>query len=216
MRHHRRILSLLAVTLLLPWAVTAQTNEDEEAPKEKPNAAPAADPAVEEGGLAIPSLDTKHEILVRAAAVEPIDPERVKALVPDKLAGMTRTRLEGKLVRLGKAGMTKVWASYVDDAGRGVDVEITDPGGMPLSEPVFLPLIPAGTTRAGGGAKLEGLLVDGHPSVLETPATSKPARLQVGVGARMRVTLKGHELDGSQLSAVASDLNLSGLASLAP
>jgi hypothetical protein len=62
-------------------------------------------------------------------AAEALAPDQLKAFVPETLAGMARSRISAE--RSGALGIqiSKAEATYANDAGKGVDLEITDSGG---------------------------------------------------------------------------------------
>ena len=203
---------LLALTALaLPMAAHAEQPAQPAQPK-PPN---QMDMPSEGEGLAIPQVDASHPTLARAAMTVPIDPEQIKALVPTRLAGLERKMLQGNLAQFGPASMTTVTATFADGTGKILELKIIDPAGLPADQLAFLPMIPVGTTQDTDKSKLEGKLVDGHPGVLEVGERVMP-KLEVGVGSRLRVSLRGRGVEASQLTDIATGLPLSGLSELLP
>jgi len=65
-------------------------------------------------------------------AVEPVDQNLLKALLPDAVANLKRNRLEAEKAGMGNIKVSKADAGYSDDQGHSVDVTITDAGGTPM------------------------------------------------------------------------------------
>lgn len=63
-------------------------------------------------------------------AAEALAPDRLKAFVPETLAGMPRTALSAERSGMMGIQVANARATYANDSGRSIDLEITDTGGV--------------------------------------------------------------------------------------
>lgn len=143
--------------------------------------------------------------------VEALAPDRLKGFLPETLQGMARTDLS--VERTGAMGMqvSEAHATYVDDAGRSVRLEITDVG----SAKALLAL--AGWAGAVGekhsGEGFEKTYRAGGRLVHEK-WDGTAGEYAVVLGDRFTVALKGPAASIDSLKAALGTVDLDGLEAL--
>lgn len=82
-----------------------------------------------EAGMAA-AMEGLGALLGGGSRVDPLEVEELKTFVPDTLAGMPRIDLRTERSGLGSLLVARAEATYGDDDGRSVRLEILDSGGM--------------------------------------------------------------------------------------
>ncbi|GAB4373328.1 MAG: hypothetical protein Kow0062_10330 [Acidobacteriota bacterium] len=211
----RRVLPQLITATLTALAAAALAVLPA-AGQDRPPESPA--PAGTDGGeLAIERPDISGNPVIRnAAQVQPVPPDAVIALLPDRLGDLPRASAAGRIRWLGPAGMTEVVAVYGSDAAM-TEVRILDTAGFPQHGLGILELVPVGERREQAGRVREGVRVAGYPAVSERLVAGGGGRLQIAAGPRLRVTLQKARLaDEHELERLAAAFDLAALAALAP
>lgn len=147
------------------------------------------------------------------AQVESLAPERLKAFVPDRLAGLSRTGLSAE--RSGAMGLqvSQANATYSDNSGREVRLEITDAG----SARGLLGL--AGWAGVEGEREADGRYEktfrdNGRLIHEEWDSNDSSGQYTVVVGDRFAVKVEGAAGSVRELRAAARELDLKGLEKL--
>lgn len=147
------------------------------------------------------------------AQVESLAPERLKSFVPDELAGLSRSSLAAE--RNGAMGMqvSQANATYTDDSGREVRLEITDAG----SAKGLLGL--AAWAGVEGEKEADGryektFRQDGRLIHEEWDSNASSGQYTVVVGDRFTVKVEGGAGSVSDLRAAAEELDLDELEEL--
>lgn len=163
--------------------------------------------------LEMPDPNT-NPVLIAASKTTPVSPERLKQFLPDKLLSYSRKTIEAKLIPLGPAALSDVKATYVALNGKGFELDLIDPAGMPQTGPPFVEIPPIGSRETGApGEEKLGIDIKGFAARVETSPTS--AFLQVALGPRIRLTLSAAGLKGADLVAVVKQIDLPQIAQLA-
>lgn len=148
-----------------------------------------------------------------AGPVESLAPERIKAFLPEKLAGLTRSELSAE--RSGAMGLqvSTAQGTYEDQSGNGLQVEITDmaavKGIMGLAG--WVGVEQERVTETG----YEKTYKDGQMLVHEQwDRQAGSGEYSLIVGERFNVTVTGSAPDIGILKNAARGIDLEGLAAL--
>ena len=147
------------------------------------------------------------------AQVESLAPDRLKSFVPDELAGLARSSISAE--RSGAMGLqvSQANATYSDDSGREVRLEITDAG----TAKGLLGL--ASWAGVEGEKEADGryektFREDGRLIHEEWDSNASSGQYTVVVGDRFTVKVEGAAGSVSELRDAAEQLDLDGLAEL--
>ncbi len=148
-----------------------------------------------------------------AGAVESLAPERLKSFLPEKLAGLTRSELSAERTDVMGIQVSTAQGVYVDESGKGLQVEITDMGGakgvMGLA--------------SWGGAEQESQTEIGYEKTYKDGSKlvheqwdnqAKSGEYSLVVGERFSVTITGSVPDIGVLKKAAAGIDLEKLVDL--
>lgn len=145
--------------------------------------------------------------------IETLAPDRIKTFLPEKLNGRTRSNVSAE--RSGAMGfqMTTAQASYKDDGGNNLEVEITDMG---LAKGVMALASWAGVEKESASADgFEKTFKSGSRMVHEQwNNNSKTGEYATTVADRFSVKVTGKAADIDGLKNVAQSIDLAGLEAL--
>ncbi|MBL8267669.1 Yip1 family protein [Steroidobacter sp.] len=147
------------------------------------------------------------------AQVESLAPDRLKAFVPEELAGLTRSSISAE--RNGAMGLqvSQANATYADDSGRSVTLEIVDAG----TAKGLLGLASwAGVEgeKESNGRYEKTFRQDGQLVHEEWDSHASSGQYTVVVGDRFTVKVEGAAGDIGELRSAVAELDLAGLADL--
>jgi hypothetical protein len=145
-----------------------------------------------------------------SGTIETLAPDRIKTFLPEKLDGRTRSNVSAE--RSGAMGfqMTTAQASYRDDSGNNLEVEITDMG---LAKNVMAFASWAGVEKDIATADgFEKIFKNGSRMVHEQwNNKSKTGEYATTVADRFSVKVSGKAADIYVLKNAAESINLTGL-----
>ncbi|MCF2490059.1 hypothetical protein [Dyadobacter sp. CY347] len=148
-------------------------------------------------------------------AVDPIDFRKLKELMPEKIAGMSRTEATGE--KSGAMGFTvsTAQAKYKGDGDESLDIEIVDTGGIAGVSTMAL----AGWSMAEIDKETttgyeKTATIDGHKAFEKYDNESKSGELNVLVADRFVVNVQGNQVTMDQLKGALKDLDLAKLGDL--
>jgi hypothetical protein len=146
-------------------------------------------------------------------AAEALAPDRLKAFVPEQLAGLPRTRVKAE--RNGAMGIqiSNASATYANAEGKGIDLEITDSGGA------------AGLMGLAGWANMESEAEtpngyertrkeDGRIVHEKWDGDAKRGEFSIVLGDRFVVKADGDADSIEQLKGAVGSIDLAGLEAL--
>jgi hypothetical protein len=136
--------------------------------------------------------------------IEPIDQNMLKALLPDMVGSLKRTKLEAEKTGVANFKISKADASYAGDAGQSVDLSITDAGGTPMFAGLTAWAMVEQEKETNDGYEKTGK-VDGRPVHEKFNKTSKDGEYSVVVASRFIIEARGRQVDMDTLKqAVAA------------
>lgn len=147
------------------------------------------------------------------AAAEALAPDRLKAFVPEKLAGMPRTRV--KVERNGALGIqvSNATATYSNEDGRGMDLEITDSGGAAgLMGLASWASVESESETANGYERTRK--EDGRIVHEKWDDEAKRGEFSIVLGERFLVKADGDAENIEQLKGAVGSIDLAGLEAL--
>ena len=113
-----KILALLLSMSVILWNCTSKSEEEEA--KEEPKT----------GLEAIQKMADEAEKMSKEGPKETVDPKLLKALLPDDADGLKRSEASSEKSSAMGFGVSTAKASYRDDSGQDIDINITDVAGM--------------------------------------------------------------------------------------
>lgn len=177
-----------------------------EAGKKMENAQKSGDPqaqmnaATEALGAALGG-DTKIEV---------VDIAKLKALLPETLAGLKRSRFEGEKTAMGGFKMSKAEAQYRDDNNRDVTLELTDIGGNKMFGAMFAWAMIESDKETDGSYEKMGK-VDGRPTHEKFHKDGSSGEYGVLVAGRFMIEARGNNVDMATLKTAANSIGFSNL-----
>ncbi|MDR3479428.1 MAG: Yip1 family protein [Burkholderiaceae bacterium] len=136
-------------------------------------------------------------------AVEPVDQNLLKAMLPDSIADLKRTRLEAEKAGMGNIKVSKADAGYAGDQGRSVDVTITDAGGTPMFGGLAAWAMIEQERDSDDSYEKTGK-VNGRPTHEKFNKKSHDGEYSVVVAGRFIVEARGRQVDMDTLKQVVA------------
>lgn len=131
--------------------------------------------------------------LREAGKVQPLSPGVIEKLLPETMAGLKRTSMDGQTDHLGPVGITRVSADYGNDAGtKSITLQIVDRGGLQQEIGGTVEIPPIGSTTRDGAMIIEGLSVGGFPALARHIKPGLPVMLYVEIGSRIRLNVRSN------------------------
>lgn len=147
--------------------------------------------------------------------VEPVDFRELKALLPEKLSGMTREGAEGEKASAMGVKVSEAHANYVSATGASATVKITDMGSVSgLVGMATMAWAAADIDRETETGYERTTTFDGHKAFEKYDSEGRNAELNILVERRFVVTIEGSDVDMSFLKEAARSIDLSKLASM--
>ncbi|MDQ6478475.1 hypothetical protein [Dyadobacter sp. LHD-138] len=194
-------LTLASVFLLSGCGSKKQENEEKEEPKN----------AVD----ALQQLADKAKNMQNKEPVDPVDFRKLKELLPEKAAGLSRKEASGE--KNGAMGFTisRAEAKYADESNASVHVEIFDTGGVAGVATMAL----AAWTMADIDKETETgyektTKIEGYKGYEKYNNESKSGEINVLVADRFVVNVNGDNVTMDQLKGILADMNLDKLSDL--
>ena len=142
--------------------------------------------------------------------VEVVDMAKLKALLPETLAGLKRSRFEGEKTAMGGFKMSKAEAQYRDDSNRNISLELTDIGGNKMFGAMFAWAMIESDKETDGAYEKMGK-VDGRPTHEKFQKDGSSGEYGVLVAGRFMIEARGNNVDMATLKAAANSIGFSNL-----
>jgi hypothetical protein len=143
--------------------------------------------------------------------VEALSPDRLKPFIPDRVAGLPRTEISAERNNAMGMQISEARATYANEAGRSVRLEITDTG----SAKGLLGLASwagvEGETQTDNGYE-KTFREDGR--LIHEEWNGANGKYAVVLGDRFTVQVNGYAKNIDELKAALTDVDLSGLEAL--
>lgn len=207
MKNQLFVLALLCVAVGLYNCSGSKTSEEKEAETATETAANSMEQAAKEMQKAAEEMAGGGEKL-------PIVNFRdLKALLPESLAGMSRTEYEGEKVGMGGFEMANAKATYEKDDAR-VRVNISDTGGMGMAMMGLAAWASVSIDKETADGYERTSTIGGHKSFERYNRSSKDGELNVIVNKRFIVSVNGDNIEEKDLKNVLDGIDLDELAKL--
>ena len=144
------------------------------------------------------------------AKVEVVDMAKLKALLPETLAGLKRSRFEGEKTAMGGFKMSKAEAQYRDDSNRNITLELTDIGGNKMFGAMFAWAMIESDKETDGNYEKMGKL-DGRPTHEKFQKDGSSGEYGVLVAGRFMIEARGNNVDMATLKAAANSIGFGHL-----
>lgn len=173
----------------------------------------AAGKAGDPNAQAAAAIEGLGALLGGGKRVDPIAIEQLQPLVPETFAGLGRKSYNAEKSGIAGLMVSKAEARYADDAGKTVELDISDTGGV------------SGLMAFAGWAGAEGVRedesgsertykVDGRLTHEKTSKAGDSSEYAVVLADRFVVSAKGRGLDLAALKAAVGSLDLAKLESM--
>lgn len=144
------------------------------------------------------------------AKIEVVDMAKLKALLPETLAGLKRSRFEGEKTAMGGFKMSKAEAQYQDDSNRDITLELTDIGGNKMFGAMFAWAMIESDKETDGVYEKMGK-VDGRPTHEKFHKDGSSGEYGVLVAGRFMIEARGNNVDMATLKAAATSIGFNNL-----
>jgi len=184
-----------------------QFSDKMEAAGKKMQAAQASgDPKIQMAATA----ETMGALMGGGANVEPVDQNQLKAMLPDSVAGLKRTKLEAEKSGMAGIKVAKAEGGYRDDQGHDVELSITDMGGAKMLGGLAAWAMVEQEKETDSGYEKTGK-VNGRLVHEQFNKSSQSGNYDVIVGDRFLVSARGYKIDMDTLKQAVATVDLSKL-----
>lgn len=201
-----RSFSLVALALILPLSACGGDDKPEE---------PTAFDSMQEAARGLESMAEEMERRAEEAPADPVDFQVLKELLPERLAGFTRTESSGSRRRMGEGfGVSEAEAAYADESGsETLEVEIVDlagagPFGMMAGFGLGLAAEYEEETDTGYRRSRE---IRGHRGYEEYDSEDGDGEMAVLVADRFMVKVEGSDVEMNVIEQAITSIDLGAL-----
>ena len=166
-----------------------------------------------QAGSAVQGLQEMGERLEEQANVppaEPVDFRRLKEMLPETAAGLSRTSAEGARQGMGGMNVSNADGTYGDGDGR-ITLSITDMGGMQAAMMLGAAWTMVSVDRETDTETERTREIAGHPGYEKFNTEQQAGELQALVADRFLVKAEGRGVSAAQIQAAFDSVDLSAL-----
>jgi Yip1 domain len=142
--------------------------------------------------------------------VEVVDMSKLKALLPETVAGLQRARFEGEKTAMGGFKISKAEAQYRDEGNRTITLQLTDIGGSKMFGVMFGWGMVESDKETDTGYEKMGK-VDGRPTHEKFNKDSSSGEYGVLIAGRFMLEARGHNVDMATLKTAANSVGFANL-----
>lgn len=200
-----KTIKLLAIFLslaVLTWNCASKDAEEEA--KEEPK----------NGLEALQKLGEEAERMSKEGPKETVDPKLLKELLPADADGLKRKEASSEKSAAMGFGVSTAKASYRDDNGQDIDVNITDVAGMGVALMGMAAWSMASIDKETETGYEKTTEYKGHKAFEKYDTQSKNGEISVIVANRYIVQVEGRDVDMDKIKSVLDDIDLGKLADI--
>ena len=197
-----KFLALLLSLSVILWNCTSKSEEEEA--KEEPKT----------GLEAIQKMADEAEKMSKEGPKETVDPKLLKALLPDDADGLKRSEASSEKSSAMGFGVSTAKASYRDDSGQDIDINITDVAGMGVALMGMAAWSMASIDKETENGYEKTTEYQGHKAFEKYNTQSKNGEISVIVANRYIVQVEGRDVSIDKIKSVLGDIDLGKLADL--
>lgn len=197
-----KFLTLLLSLSVVMWNCTSKS-EEEEAKEEPKN-----------GLEALQKMAGVAEKMSKEGPKETIDPKLLKSLLPEDADGLKRKEASSEKTSAMGFGVSTAKASYRDDNGQDINVNITDVAGTGVALMGMAAWSMASIDKETDTGYEKTTEYQGHKAFEKYDTQSKNGEISVIVANRYIVQVEGSGVSIDKIKSVLSDIDLSKLADL--
>ncbi|AXE19660.1 transposase [Runella rosea] len=200
-----KTIKLLAIFLslaVLTWNCASKDAEEEA--KEEPK----------NGLEALQKLGEEAERMSKEGPKETVDPKLLKELLPADADGLKRKEASSEKSAAMGFGVSTAKASYRDDNGQDIDVNITDVAGMGVALMGMAAWSMASIDKETETGYEKTTEYKGHKAFEKYNTQSKNGEISVIVANRYIVQVEGRDVAMDKIKSVLDDIDLDKLADI--
>ncbi|RDB05258.1 transposase [Runella aurantiaca] len=200
-----KTIKLIAIFLslaVLTWNCASKDAEEEA--KEEPK----------NGLEALQKLGEEAERMSKEGPKETVDPKLLKELLPADADGLKRKEASSEKSAAMGFGVSTAKASYRDDNGQDIDVNITDVAGMGVALMGMAAWSMASIDKETETGYEKTTEYKGHKAFEKYNTQSKNGEISVIVANRYIVQVEGRDVDMDKIKSVLDDIDLDKLADI--
>lgn len=197
-----KLLALFLSLTLLSWNCTSKEEEEAEKAKEEPKN------AIE----ALQKIGEEAEKMSKEGPKETVDPKLLKALLPEDADGLKRKEASSEKSAAMGFGISTAKASYRDDNGQDIDVNISDVAGMGVALMGMAAWSMATIDKETETGYEKTTEYKGHKAFEKYNTDSKNGEISVIVANRYIVQVSGNGVGIDKIKSVLDDIDLDKLA----
>lgn len=142
--------------------------------------------------------------------VEVVDMSKLKALMPETIGDLKRTRFEGEKSAMGGFKISKAEAHYRDEGNRNITLELSDFGGNKMLGAMFAWALIESDKETEHGYEKMGK-VDGRPTHEKFNKNNSSGEYSVLIGGRFMLEARGQNVDMVSLKSAANAVGFANL-----
>ncbi|MCH8620233.1 Yip1 family protein [Undibacterium sp. TS12] len=142
-------------------------------------------------------------VLGAGGTAEVVDKDKLKALLPETIANLKRTSIEGEKSAMGEFKISKADARYSDENGHQIHVTITDTGGSKMFASMFAWGMMEQDKETDSGYEKMGK-VNGRPTMERFQKNGPSGEYSLLVGGRFLVETKGDNVDMTTIKTASA------------
>ena len=193
---------------------SVEQKQAEQAAKNLAEAGKKMEEAMKQGGEGVgEAMKKMGEAMTSGKKVEPVDFRMLKSLLPESLPGMKRTSATGEKNAAMGINLSKAEAEYQAEGEKGrIDINITDMGSMSgLTAMAAFGWAMTDIDRETDSGYEKTSTYGGFKAIEKYNKSNQDGEIQVLVGNRFSVEVKGYEVTMDQVKAALGKIDLAKL-----